>query len=133
MINAGQATIPISTVRISVVDASGKKVFDELIKTDDEGGDVCVIPPPLASRRVHFRVVDLPPQGFEYTLLRHSPGRICDARGTSTSRVCTTCVKRAHRCGYNPDWARLDNDLRAPHFVHRRVVDMAALFSHPRA
>ena len=36
--------------RVSVVDASGKEVFDELVKMDDGVEAVCVISPPLRPR-----------------------------------------------------------------------------------
>ena len=132
MINAGQAKMPISIVCISDVDASGKKVFDELIKMDDEGADVRHFPPTLASRRAHFRVVDLPPRDLKTRFSGIHP----EEYSTHAVLVPLESVRRALNGPISADTILighvLDNDLRVPHLVHRRVVDTAALFSHPR-
>jgi len=90
--------------RVSVVDASGKEVFDELIKMDDGVEPVCVVSPYPSSHPSALSGCLPTTQGFEHTLLRHSPRRIRNARG-ATSRVRTACVSPAHRCGHDPDRA----------------------------
>jgi len=95
--------------RVSVVDASGKEVFDELIKMDDgvEAVDLNtrfsgIHPEEYATRAV------LPLESVQHALAR--------LIGADTILI-------GHA---------LDNDLRALRLVHRRVVDTAALFPHSR-
>ncbi|KAI9467018.1 hypothetical protein BJY52DRAFT_1235906 [Lactarius psammicola] len=95
--------------RVSVVNASGETVFDELIKMDD-GVEVVdfntrfsgIHPEEYATRAV------LPLES-----VRRALGRLI---GTDTILI-------GHA---------LDNDLRVLRLVHQRVIDTAALFPHSR-
>ncbi|KAH9062697.1 hypothetical protein EDB87DRAFT_1605401 [Lactarius vividus] len=95
--------------RVSVVNASGETVFDELIKMDD-GVEVVdlntrfsgIHPDEYATRAV------LPLES-----VRRALGRLI---GTETILI-------GHA---------LDNDLRVLRLVHQRVIDTAALFPHAR-
>ena len=101
-------------VCISVVDASGKKVFDELIKTDDESADVRHFPPTLASRRAHFRVVDLPPRDLKTRFSGIHP----EEYSTHAVLVPLESVRRALNGLISANTILighvLDNDLRVP-------------------
>jgi hypothetical protein len=93
--------------RVSIVDASGKELFDELIKMDDGVEVVCVISLLLVRARFGVSLTrnDDGLQGFEHTLFRHSSRRVRSACGT-TSRLHTACVGPTYRREYDTDRAR---------------------------
>jgi RNA exonuclease 1 len=117
--------------RVSVVDASGKEVFDELIKMDDSVEVVCVIPLyPRFSVRTHTRGDDdhrdlntrfsgIRPE--EYATRAVLPLESVQCAMARLIGADTILIGHA-----------LDNDLRALRLVHRRVVDTATLFPHSR-
>ena len=80
---------------------------------------------------MHFRVVDLPPRDLntrfsgirpeEYAT--HAVLPLESVRRALDQLIGAETVLIGHA---------LDNDLRALRLVHRRVVDTAALFPHPR-
>ncbi len=120
--------------RVSIVDASGKEVFDELIKMDDGVEVVCVIP--LLLVRAQF--------GVSLTLETMTAYRDLNTRfsGIHPEEYATRAVlplesvrhALARLIGVDTMLIghALDNDLRALRLVHRRVVDTAALFPHRR-
>ncbi|KAF8266868.1 ribonuclease H-like protein [Lactarius quietus] len=95
--------------RVSVVNAGGEGVFDELIKMDD---GVEVVDFNTRFSGIH---PDKYATGAVLTLesVRHALGRLI---GTDTILI-------GHA---------LDNDLRALRLIHQRVIDTAALFPHSR-
>ncbi|KAI9508949.1 Rexo1 protein [Russula earlei] len=95
--------------RVSVVDASGKEVFDELIKMDD---GVQVVD-------FNTRFSGIRPE--EYTTRAVLP--LESVRRALAQLISADTILIGHA---------LDNDLRALRMVHRRVVDTAVLFPHPR-
>jgi len=120
--------------RVSIVDASGKEVFDELIKMDDGVEVVCVFT--LLLVRAQF--------GVSLTLETMTACRDLNTRfsGIHSEEYATHAVlplesvRHALTRLIGVDTIlighALDNDLRALRLVHRRVVDTAALFPHPR-
>lgn len=95
--------------RVSVVNASGKEVLDELIKMDD-GVEVVDL-------NTRFSGIRAEEYATRAVLPLESVRRALDRLiGADTILI-------GHA---------LDNDLRALRLVHRRVVDTAALFPHTR-
>ncbi|KAI0304099.1 Rexo1 protein [Russula brevipes] len=95
--------------RVSVIDATGKEVFDELIKMDD-GIEVV----DLNTRFSGIRPEEYAARGvLPLDSVRRALARLIGAD--------TILIGHA-----------LDNDLRALRLVHRRVVDTAVLFPHSR-
>jgi RNA exonuclease 1 len=117
--------------RVSVVDASGKEVFDELIKMDDSVEVVCVIPLyPRFSVRTHTRGDD------DHRDLNTRFSGIRPEEYATRAVLPLESVQRAMARLIGADTIlighALDNDLRALRLVHRRVVDTATLFPHSR-
>jgi len=118
--------------RVSVVDASGKEVLDELIKMDDGVEAVCVISLlPLLLVRVYFWVVDLPPRDLNTRFSGIRPEEYA-TRGVLPLESVRRALDRLIGADTILIGHALDNDLRALRLVHRRVVDTAALFPHTR-
>lgn len=95
--------------RVSVVDASGKSVFDEFIKMDDG-----------------VKVVDL------NTRFSGIHSEEFAARAVLPLKSVQRALARLIGADTILIGHALDNDLRALRLVHRRVVDTAALFPHAR-
>jgi len=95
--------------RVSVVDVSGKEVFDEFVKMDD-GVEV-----------VDFNSRFSGIRSEEYGTLAVLP--LKSVRRALAQFIGADTILIGHS---------LDNDLRALRLIHRRVVDTAALFPHPR-
>ncbi|KAI0005018.1 Rexo1 protein [Russula compacta] len=95
--------------RVSVVDASGKEVFDELIKMDNG----------VEAVDLNTRFSGIRPE--EYA-----------ARGVLPLESVRRALARLIGADTILIGHSLDNDLRALRLVHRRVVDTAALFPHSR-
>jgi len=95
--------------RVSVVDASGKEVFDELIKMDD-GVEVVDLNTRFSGIRLE-----------EYATRAVLP--LESVRRALARLIGADTILIGHA---------LDNDLRALRLVHRRVVDTTALFPHTR-
>lgn len=94
--------------RVSVVNADGEEVFDELIKMDD-GVEVV----DLNTRFSGIHLDEYAGAVLTLESMRRALGRLI---GTDTILI-------GHA---------LDNDLRALRLVHQRVIDTAALFPHSR-
>ncbi|KAI0268254.1 hypothetical protein BC834DRAFT_923325 [Gloeopeniophorella convolvens] len=95
--------------RVSVVDAHGKEVFDELIKMDD-GVEVVDF---------NTRFSGIQPKDYAAKAVLSLDG----VRRALGKLVGADTILLGHS---------LENDLRALRIVHRRVVDTVTLFPHPR-
>lgn len=122
--------------RVSVVDASGKEVFDELIKMDDGVEVVCVISLTIASHSSTISDATHTRYGGAHRDLNTRFSGIHPEEYAARAVLPLESVRRALAPFIGADTIlighALDNDLRALRLVHRRVVDTAALFPHPR-
>jgi RNA exonuclease 1 len=92
--------------RISVVDGSGKEVFDQLVRLDD---DVHVID-------YNTRFSGITPENHAAALLP-----LASIRTTLDSLIDSNTIIIGHA---------LDNDLKTLRIIHHRCIDTALLFPH---
>jgi len=110
--------------RVSVVDGSGKEVFDQLVRLDDDVHVMSSVPlktlSPLTHQRFNrdynTRFSGITPENHATALLP-----LASIRTTLDSLIDSNTIIIGHA---------LDNDLKTLRIIHHRCIDTALLFPH---
>lgn len=107
--------------RVSVVDGSGKEVYDQLVRMDP-GVEIMYVVCPSASYYADFnsdyitRFSGITPESHASAVLP-----LASIRGTLDSLINADTILIGHA---------LDNDLKTLRIIHHKCVDTALLFPH---